>query len=116
MTVKRYLFSFPERFIRSVLGLGAGVAREIGEVALPDGVRHSQLYQNLVDATLRFVIEQVGGVEPLEQSDDALPENAVGPRCAVLTSEQVGGLYRDPVVRTLRSAGLDPVVIEIPDG
>ena len=63
MTVKTYLLSFPERVVRSALGLGAGVAREVGEVALPDGVRHSQLYQNLVDATLRYLIEQVGGVE-----------------------------------------------------
>ncbi len=28
-----------------MLGFGAGVAREFGEVALPDAVRHSQLYQ-----------------------------------------------------------------------
>ena len=62
MTVKTYLLSVPERLVRSVLGLGAGVAREVGEVALPDGIRRSQLYQNLVDATLRYLIEQVGGV------------------------------------------------------
>ena len=53
MTVKTYLLSFPERLARSVLGLGAGVAREVGEVALPEGVRRGQLYQNLVDPTLR---------------------------------------------------------------
>lgn len=39
MTVKAYLLSLPERLVRSALGLGAGVAREVGEVALPDGVR-----------------------------------------------------------------------------
>src|SRR6185369_7207115 len=54
MTVKSYLLSLPDRLIRSTVGLGAGVAREVGEVALPDGVRHSQLYRNLVDATLHF--------------------------------------------------------------
>jgi 3-dehydroquinate synthase len=37
-------------------------------------------------------------------------------RCALLTSERVGALYREPVVDSLRSAGLDPVVVEIPDG
>src|SRR5688572_31827503 len=48
---KDYLLSIPERFVRSALALGAGMAREVGEVALPDGIRSSQLYQNLVDAT-----------------------------------------------------------------
>jgi len=58
----------------------------------------------------------VVGSGVLGQIGERVAAIAVGPRCAVLTSEQVGGLYRDPVVRTLRSAGLDPVVIEIPDG
>ena len=75
MSVKTYLLSVPERVVRSALGLGAGVAREVGEVALPDGVRRSQLYQNLVDATLRYVIEQVGGVEGVYLPDGAQPGN-----------------------------------------
>src|SRR6185295_16793553 len=74
-TVKRYLLSFPERFVRSALGLGAGVAREVGEVALPDGIRRSQLYQNLVDTTLRFLIEEVGGAEGVYRADERLPDN-----------------------------------------
>jgi 3-dehydroquinate synthase len=37
-------------------------------------------------------------------------------RCGVLTSERVGALYRTPVVTALRTAGLDPMVVEIPDG
>ena len=74
MAVKDYLLSFPERFLRATLGLGAGVAREVGEVALPEGVRRSQLYQNLVDATLRYLIEQVGGVESLHGTTARLPE------------------------------------------
>ena len=35
-------------------------------------------------------------------------------RCAVLTSERVGALYREPVVASLRAAGFDPEVVEIP--
>jgi hypothetical protein len=31
--------SLPERIVRSVLGLGAGVAREVGEIAVPASVR-----------------------------------------------------------------------------
>jgi hypothetical protein len=41
MTIKAYLLSFPERFARAALGLGTGVARQVGEVALPEGIRSS---------------------------------------------------------------------------
>ena len=71
--IKAYLLSVPERVVRATLGLGAGVAREVGEVALPDGVRRSQLYQNLVDTTLRFLIEQVGGAEGVYRAKGTLP-------------------------------------------
>lgn len=90
MTVRTYLLSLPERLIRSTVGLGAGLAREVGEVALPDGVRRSQLYQNLVDATLHFLIEQVGGVEGVYRSDAALPDNFLARRTAGNAIEVMG--------------------------
>ena len=90
MTVKAYLFSIPERLVRSALGLGAGVAREVGEVALPDGVRHSQLYQNLVDATLRFLIEQVGGVQGVYSAAETLPDDFLARRTAGNAVEMLG--------------------------
>ena len=90
MSVKSYLLSFPERVIRSALGLGAGVAREVGEIALPDGVRNSRLYQNLVDATLRFLIEQVGGVEGVYAADSRLPDNFLVRRTAGNAVEALG--------------------------
>ena len=37
-------------------------------------------------------------------------------RCAVITNDRVGPLYAPAVVASLRSAGLDPIVIEVPDG
>jgi hypothetical protein len=58
-----YLLSLPERAIRSATALASGLIREIGEVTIPRTVRRSQLYQHLVEATLRFLIEQVGQVE-----------------------------------------------------
>lgn len=70
MASRAYLLSVPERVIRSALGLSAGLLREVGEVVLPQGVRRSALYKSLVDTTLRYVIEQVGGAEgvyPIEQ-------------------------------------------------
>jgi len=90
MTVKAYLLSLPERLIRSTVGFGAGVAREVSEVALPDGVRHSQLYRNLVDATLHFLIEQVGGVEDVYRTDAALPDNFLARRTAGNAVEVLG--------------------------
>ena len=90
MTVKSYLLSFPERVLRSALGFGAGIAREVGEVALPDGIRQTQLYQNLVDATLRFLIEQVGGVEGVYKADSTLPDDFLVRRTAGNAVEALG--------------------------
>jgi hypothetical protein len=88
--IKAYLLSLPERLLRSGLGLGAGVAREIGEVVLPDGVRRSRLYQNLVDTTLRFLIEQVGGVEGAYPQDEPLPDDFLKRRTAGNVIEALG--------------------------
>ena len=90
MTVKAYLLSVPERVVRAALGLGAGVAYEVGEVALPDGVRRSQLYQNLVDTTLRFLIEQVGGAENLTSVKGTQYENFLARRTAGNAVEILG--------------------------
>jgi hypothetical protein len=59
-------------------------------VALPDGIRHSQLYQNLVDATLRFLIEQVGGVEGVYKADTTLPDDFLVRRTAGNAVEALG--------------------------
>jgi len=86
--VSKYLLSFPERVVRAVLGLGAGVAREVGDLALPDSLRRTQLYQNMVDTTLRFLTEQVGGVEPA--ADGELPANFLARRTAGNAIELLG--------------------------
>ncbi len=90
MTVKSYLLSIPERVLRAAVGLGAGMAREAGQVALPEGVRRSQLYQNLVDSTLRFLIEQVGGAEGLAGSEGAIPDDFIARRTAGNVVEALG--------------------------
>ena len=90
MTVKAYLLSVPERVFRSALGLGAGVTRELGQVVLPEGIRRSQLYQNLVDAMLRFLIEQVGGVEGVYAAEGTLPDNFLARRTAGNAVEALG--------------------------
>ena len=75
--------------MRSTLGLGAGVAREVGEVALPAGLRRSQLYQNLVDTTLRYLVEKVGGVETMP-ADGEIPSDFVVRRAAGNAVEVLG--------------------------
>jgi hypothetical protein len=83
MPSQAYLLSLPERAIRSALGFTAGLLREIGEVALPRTVRRGQLYKSLVDTTLRYVIEQVGGAKgvyrtEVPQAQDFLARRGVG--------------------------------------
>jgi hypothetical protein len=90
MRIKRYLFSLPERLVRSAVGVGAGAVREVGEVAIPRVVRRSRLYQNLVDAMLRFLIEQVGGVDGVYPSDEKLAEDFVVRRTAGNAVEALG--------------------------
>lgn len=90
MTIKAYLVSLPERFVRSTVGIGAGVIREVSELALPKRIRRSQLYQNLVDVTLRFLIEQVGGVEGIYQDEQKLAENFLVRRTAGNAVEVLG--------------------------
>jgi hypothetical protein len=62
-TLPTYLLSLPERAVRSLTAVSAGLLRELGEVALPAAARRTKLYEQLVDVTLRFLIEQVGQVE-----------------------------------------------------
>jgi hypothetical protein len=90
MAVKRYLASLPERLVRSVVGLGAGVVREVGDVAIPLGVRRTRLYQNLVDTTLRFLIEHVGGIEGTYRDEQGLADDFLARRTAGNVIEALG--------------------------
>jgi hypothetical protein len=90
MKAKRYLLSLPERVIRSVLGLSAGLVREVSEVALPDRLRKTQLYTNLVDTTLRILIEQVGGVEGVYQKEGTVTGDLLVRRTAGNVIEALG--------------------------
>ena len=87
---RSYLLSLPERLIRSTLGVSAGLAREIGELALPAPVRRSRLYENLVDTTLRFVIEQVGQVKGVYSDSSELSREFLARRTAGNALEAVG--------------------------
>ena len=90
MTSRAYLLSVPERVIRSALGLGAGLLREVGEVALPRSVRRSHLYRNLVDVTLRYLIEQVGGTQGVYPAEEPPTEDFLARRGAGHIVELLG--------------------------
>ena len=90
MASRAYVLSLPERVIRSALGLSAGLLREVGEVALPQGVRRSALYKSLVDTTLRYVIERVGGAEGVYPSEQPQPVDFLARRGAGHAIELLG--------------------------
>jgi hypothetical protein len=78
----RYAVSLPERLVRSAAALTAGTVREVAAVALPIGFRRGQLYRNLVDVTLQFLIENVGGVERDARSEPTLSRDFLVRRAA----------------------------------
>jgi hypothetical protein len=90
MGARGYLLSLPERMLRSVVGLGAGIVREVGEVALPKSIRRRHVYQNVVDTTLRFLIERVGGTENVYPSEQQLADDFLVRRTAGNAIEALG--------------------------
>ena len=88
--LRNFLFSRPERGLRSATALASGLLREVGEVAIPKTIRRSQLYRNLVDATLQFLIEQVGQVKGVYPSGEKLSENFLVRRAAGNGIELIG--------------------------
>jgi hypothetical protein len=78
----RYAASLPERVVRSASALAAGTVHEIAAVALPIGLRRGRLYRNLVEVTLKFLIENVGGVESTQPSEQKLGEDFLVRRAA----------------------------------
>ena len=90
MASRAYVLSLPERVIRSALGLSAGLLREVGEVVLPQAVRRSALYKSLVDTTLRYVIEQVGGAKGVYPTEPPQPADFLARRGAGHAIELLG--------------------------
>jgi hypothetical protein len=90
MPSRTYLLSLPERVTRSALTFSAGLLREIGEVVVPRAVRRGQLYRSLVDVTLRYVIEQVGGAKGVYPAEAPQPEDFLARRGAGHAIELLG--------------------------
>lgn len=78
-----YALSLPERIVRSLAGLIAGAAKEVGEVMLPLRVRRSRLYTAVIGLTLRFLLEQVAEIEKTSgETESALPSDFLMRRAA----------------------------------
>jgi len=75
-----FFLSLPERVLRSVSALTAGLVREIGNVSLPAPIRQTMMYRVMVETTLRFLIEQVGEVEGEYPSEGKLAQNFLAQR------------------------------------
>ncbi len=88
--ITRYLLSLPERVLRSGSALAGGLLREVGDVTLPAAVRRTRLYQTMVEATLRFLIEQVGEVQDAYPGEEKLAENFLLRRTAGNGIEWIG--------------------------
>src|SRR5215471_15073289 len=80
--LRNFLISLPERGLRSATALAGGLFRELGDTAIPRTIRRSQLYRNLVEATLRFLIEQVGQVKGVYSGEEELSEDFLVRRAA----------------------------------
>ncbi len=89
--LRTYIYSLPERLVRSIAGLGGGVILEVGDVLLPARVRRSRLYDSLVGSTLRFLVEQVGQIEaPSAEGAEPLPPDFLIRRTAGNVVELAG--------------------------
>ena len=88
--MRDYLLSLPERVLRSATALAAGLLNQVGEAALPGWLRRTRLYRNLVEATLRFLVEKVGEVEGVFPAEGQLAEDFLLRRAAGNGIELVG--------------------------
>ena len=70
-----FLMSLPERTLRSATALAAGLLREIGEVTIPRAPAARRTLYKPRRHTLRFLIEEVGGVEGVYPTEEKLAED-----------------------------------------
>src|SRR5689334_3078593 len=88
--LRNFLLSLPERGLRSASALAGGFLRGVGDIAIPKTIRDSQLYRNLVEATLQFLIEQVGQVKGVFPDGEKLSKDFLVRRAAGNGIELIG--------------------------
>jgi len=63
MKVKKYLFTIPERMIKSFLVLSGGTAYEMMNFVIPKSVRSTKIYHATVNRIFQLVVEVLGGAK-----------------------------------------------------
>ncbi|MBB73482.1 MAG: hypothetical protein CMJ75_03085 [Planctomycetaceae bacterium] len=71
-----YGLSLPERTLRSTSAVVAGTLRESAEMLVPQAFRSSTSYRTLIEQTLNFMAQNVGGVTST-QTDEPAVDNFV---------------------------------------
>jgi len=69
-----YTVSLPERTVRTTIGMAAGVAKEAANALVPQAFHDSKSYGLLVHNALRFLTEDIGGVEGESKRDNSAEE------------------------------------------
>lgn len=90
-----YLFSIPERIVRSVAGWVGGLARFVSGV-LPRPIRESRFYRVIVDKQLEMLIEDVGGARVYRRREQT--------EASTIGRKIVGGAIDNVALITLRAS------------
>ena len=72
-----YALSLPERAARIVVGSTAGIVKGVSELLIPEAIRSTRLYQILLAKNLRFLIQDVGGIEGVYAGEGPPPRNYI---------------------------------------
>jgi hypothetical protein len=68
-----YTVSLPERVVRSTVGVTAGAAKEASHALIPQAFQSSKTYELVVVNSLKFLVENVGGVECQHAAGEPAP-------------------------------------------
>src|SRR3954451_25142353 len=68
-----YTLSLPERALRSSVVVVGGAVRESASLLVPQALRDSQTYRVMVQQTLDFLVNDVGGIEAASTGAAAPP-------------------------------------------
>ena len=76
-----YTLSLPERALRTTSGVAGGAIRESAALLVPQAFQDSKTYGVLVGQTLKFLCENVGGVQadPEDEEPVVVPLNEANP-------------------------------------
>lgn len=87
-----FMMSLPERLGRSVVGSAGGFVKVLAGALVPGRMKKSQMYHIAVQKMLRFLVEDVGGVEGVYQAGDGGKQDRFVLRKAVGNAIEFAGM------------------------